>query len=75
MHSASHIVNHNNVNLADLQKQILELKEIVSSHVLLSTCEVHENGNVTFMTFSPFGTVIERKWIFLLNKLTHFTQQ
>ena len=32
--SASNIVNHNNVNLADLQKQISDLKESVCSHVL-----------------------------------------
>jgi len=32
--SANHIVNHNNVNLTDLQKQISDLKEIVCSHVL-----------------------------------------
>ena len=31
--SANRIVNHNNVNLADLQKQISDLKEIVCSHV------------------------------------------
>ena len=33
-HSANHIINNNNVNLADLQKQISDLKEIVCTHVL-----------------------------------------
>ena len=32
-HSANHIV-HNDVNIADLQKQISDLKEIVCTHVL-----------------------------------------
>ena len=34
-----------------------------------------ENGNVTLMTFSPFGTVIGMKWNVSLNRLTHSTQQ
>ena len=32
--SANRIVNYNNVNFADLQKQISDLKEIVCPHVL-----------------------------------------
>ena len=35
--SANLIVNHNNVNLSDLQKQILDLKNIVFSHVLMNS--------------------------------------
>ena len=35
--SANHIVNHNDVNLSDLQKQILDLKNIVFSHVLMNS--------------------------------------
>ena len=35
--SANHIVNHNNVNLSDLQKQISDLKNIVFSHVLMNS--------------------------------------
>ena len=35
--SKNHIVNHNNVNLSDLQKQISDLKNIVFSHVLMNS--------------------------------------
>ena len=35
--SKNHIVNHNNVNLSDLQKQISDLKNIVFSHVFMNS--------------------------------------
>ena len=35
--SKNHIVNHNNVNLSDLQKQISDLKNIVFSHVIMNS--------------------------------------
>jgi len=43
--------------------------------VSLANIFMAENGNITLMTISPFGTVKEMKWIISLNKLTHFTQQ
>ena len=42
--SANHIVNHNNINLADLQKQISDLKEIVCSHVFKNSA-YKQDGN------------------------------
>ena len=36
-HSANHIANYKIVNLADLQKQISDLKELVCSHVIKTT--------------------------------------
>ena len=42
MQSANHIVNHNNVNLADLQKQISDLQEIVSSNVFKISANKHD---------------------------------
>ena len=44
--SANHIVNHNNVNLTDLQKQISDLKEIVCSHVL-KTLQINRINTIT----------------------------
>ena len=35
--SKNHIVNHNSVNLSDLQKQISDLKNIVFSHVIMNS--------------------------------------
>ena len=35
--SKNHIVNHSNVNLSDLQKQISDLKNIVFSHVIMNS--------------------------------------
>ena len=40
--SANHIVNHNNVNLSDLQKQISDLKNIGFSHVLISSANIQD---------------------------------
>ena len=49
--SKNHIVNHNNVNLSDLQKQISDLKNIVFSHVLMNSANKQDKQyNSVFST-------------------------
>ena len=40
----NHIVNHNNVNLSDLQKQISDLKNLVFPHVLMNSANKQYNS-------------------------------
>ena len=47
----------------------------IETTLMQQTIPSQENGKVTLMTFSPFETVKETKWIVSLNKLTHSTQQ
>ena len=54
-HSANHIANYKNVNLADLQKQISDLKELVCSHVIKTTNKHDERYNSVFPDFSKAG--------------------
>ena len=54
-HSANHIANYKNVNLADLQKQISDLKELVCSHVIKTTNKQDDRYNSVFPDFSKAG--------------------
>ena len=54
-HSANHIANYKIVNLADLQKQISDLKELVCSHVIKTTNKQDERYNSVFPDFSKAG--------------------
>ena len=47
----------------------------IETALIQQTIPSQENGKVTLMTFSPFGTVKEMKRIVSLHKLTYSTQQ
>ena len=58
-------VNHNNVNLSDLQKQISDLKNIVFSHVLMNSANKQDKQYITvcYLTLRKLATKLARVFL------------